>query len=218
MRKRLLFIGLGLVIVAILAFALRDYARGLADIIVAAYQAVRPMIFLAFVPQPVLWFILLLIACIFLADSTLGRPRRRRGDREVETPRHGRVGEWGQWLRQAKRRPHQDFYRWRLAKNLSMLAMDVLSHGERAGPEQGGPSDGEEVAALPADVQAYLQAGQTVVPFRRFAFLRRVLRLRSEFSPLDLDPERVVGFLEKQLEVGHADRDQGSGGNRETGP
>jgi hypothetical protein len=98
------------------------------------------------------------------------------------------------------------YFRWSLAQQLSSLVTDTVE-GRRLGP---GALRREwytrEKAGVPAPIRAYVKEaiwGSSVQPGGIASLWRRaVLRQRLD-SPLDIDPDTVVQFVEEQLEGVH---------------
>jgi hypothetical protein len=58
----------------------------------------------------------------------------------------------------------------------------------------------------PSEIEDYLLAGLTPVlstPTNLVTRLRQAIMPTHRISPLDLDPEKVIQFLEDQLEIDH---------------
>jgi len=194
-RRKWLFALLGLlpVLVALLAVLLHDLARQALDWLLFAYQ-----IGLRYVetwPQQVLWALLVILVLAVLLGRLFGWSERRRAARQGGRPRRGLVAEWAQWTTwAAERSTLRQYYRWRLARELAMLATDVLAHTRRISLAQARHLLEHGEVEAPAEVRAYLQAGRGDLPEERFLFLGRLLD-RRKASPLELDPARVVDFL-----------------------
>ena len=204
MKKRWLLIVPAFLLVGLLALLLRDFVRVAVDWLIDEVNYLLWYIdpYVTAIPQLIYWALLIFFALIMLASSLVGGEARRRRAWKKQTVRPGRVGTWLSWVQQASARSsYRQFYRWRLAENLGMLARDVLAHNR---PFRSGQGTGSLRAAevdIPPEIQAYLEAGQTVEHLGRLSGLRRLLRLGARASPLDLDPEQVVRFIEEQMEV-----------------
>lgn len=134
-------------------------------------------------------FFVLLLA--FLAVGSLVRVRRVTSvEGDLEGEHVGRVALIAGWLAHADK---GDYFRWRVARRLSQLAVNLLAH-----------ASGEDDQAL----QQQIMNGKLEAPPQVQAYLRAGLRARSiglsspggSASPLDLPPAVVVDFLEAHLE------------------
>jgi hypothetical protein len=107
-----------------------------------------------------------------------------------------RVGDWANLLRRINK---DVYYRWQLAHSLQRLTVETLAHNERTTIKEIRQrlSDGK-LDILP-EIQAYLLAG--IVSIGHFSEPKSRFRLRKKQStPLDLNPELVIQFLEDQID------------------
>jgi hypothetical protein len=120
---------------------------------------------------------------------------------EVEKPYWGRVHS----LKQAIYSTSQgDYFKWRLAQYLLNLSIEALAHRERTTPERIKQRLMSRTLEAPSEIEAYLLTGLTPIFTKHTNLIERIkqtLGLTPRISPLDLDPERVVQFLEEQLEI-----------------
>jgi hypothetical protein len=207
LRRRLVLLGLVLLMAAPLVLVLRDFARE-AIVVPLLYVLWLGRLLFRSIPQPLLWSLFLTLVLLVAARSLGGREGPARGMREAQAESPGRVRVWARRIQLADR---GDYSRWRLAHYLRTLILDVLAHRERLTPEQlRRRLETGEVHAPPA-VQAYLQAGLMPMPsgpLGLFSRLRHRLRSRARPSPLDSGLESAVQFLENQLEVSHDRRNR----------
>jgi hypothetical protein len=98
-------------------------------------------------------------------------------------------------LRQADQ---EDYYKWQLAQRLNRLVVAALAHDERVEAREIRRRLAAKQLDLPADIQAYLEAGMT--SFSHFLGPRYRYPWRRHTTPLDLDPERLIQFLEDNLD------------------
>jgi hypothetical protein len=161
-------------------------------------------------PQALLWILFLALGLYVAVKSlSVGRDRAHRGRPVRESPvdNVGYPGSVAVWARRVESARHGEYYRWYLARHLGKLAQEVLAYRARLAPDQVKSNQvfKENRVDVPPEIGAYFEAGQQLTPPRRVRFPRLsglVSRLRSpaENPPLGLDPERVVWFLESQLE------------------
>jgi hypothetical protein len=155
------------------------------------------------IPQALVWAAFLVLAAR-LALHSLERKRKEPAARALplrgDTP--SRVQALTRWIRSAE---EGDYYKVVLARHLAELAVDIAP---RAGPA---PDDGWQRLRvtdldLPQPLAEYFRAGLSPAPARRRglgALWRRWRNGEAPPSPLDLNPEKVVRFLEDQLEMPH---------------
>ena len=200
MRRRLLLVGLVLLLAIPLTLALRNFAR---DVIVVPvlYILWFGHLIVQSIPQAILWVLLLVIA-LFISARSLIKSQSPTGEaREVQADRPGQVTAWA---RQIHRMTRGSYYEWSLAQHLGRLSLAVLAYRERLSREQIRQHLQAGKLDMSPEVQAYLQAGLSPFLSKPISLLSRLVRrLRPSVhtSPLDVDLEKVVRFLEKQLEV-----------------
>jgi hypothetical protein len=199
-RRRLLLVGLVLLLAIPLTLALRNFAR---DVIVVPVLYILWLghLLVQSIPQGVLWALLLLIALVISARS-LSKGRSPAGKvREAWADCPGQVAAWA---RQIHRMTRGSYYEWSLAQHLAKLSLAVLAYRERLTREQIKQHLQAGKLDMPPEIQAYVQAGLSpFLPNSPSLLSRLVHRLRQSVrtSPLAVDLEKVVRFLEKQLEV-----------------
>jgi hypothetical protein len=137
--------------------------------------------------------------------SMLRSSSGRRKSRPVRNQRLGRVHELARLIQFARK---WQYSRWNLAHYLTDLEMDVLAlhgHGDFKEIQQhlrAGTIDMDE------EVSAYFQLGLSkyLLPQQKNLITRikeRFGLVKPDESPAPLDLERVVTFLEHQLEISH---------------
>jgi hypothetical protein len=200
MRKRLLLVGLVLLLAVPLALALRTFAR---EVIVVPVLRILWLgyLFLQSIPQSFLWA-LLLVAALFISARSLIKSRMPTGEvRGEETDRPGQVTVWARRIRWMT---HGGYFEWSLAQHLGRLFLAALAYREQLGRDQIRQYLQAGQLDMPPEIRAYLQAGLSPLPPATVGFLSRLLRRfrpGERPSPLNLDPEQVVRFLEEQSEV-----------------
>jgi len=192
-RRRLLPLALILIVAGLLTLVLQDYTR----------QLIKPFLFLAWIgrlllgalPQEFIWAIFVLIA-LLVAARNLFKPSASSPPvpRSQPSPA-GRIERWATLIEQSRQ---ETYYRWQLAQPLQALIIDVLAHRQRLTPRQIKQQLAANSLKLPPEIQAYLQA--SMISFSRLLADRSRFRSGSAPSPLDLDPEEIVHFLEDQLD------------------
>jgi hypothetical protein len=197
-RNYLALITATLLLTVILALALPDLTRE--AIVVPIWYAIwiGQLLFHA-IPQAILWALLFTIALVVAVRSLLKRPQFEEKP-EIEPIYTGQVHVLLRWIHQEER----DYFKHRLAQHLGRLTLETLAYRKRLTLMEIRPLMGSMDA--PPEVRAYLQAGLTPMPPRPGGLLSRLLRslgLRRATSPLDLHPEIVVQFIERQLGITH---------------
>jgi len=199
LRNRLALIAATLLLTAILALALPDLTRE-AIVVPIWYVIWMGQLLFRAIPQALLWALLFTIALVVAVRSLRKRPQFEEKP-EIEPIYTGQVHVLLRWIQHREKR---GYCKHRLAQHLGRLTLETLAHQRQL-------TSGEikwHLGSLdaPPEVRAYLQAGLTPTPSRPGGRLSRLLdRLgwRRATSPLDLDPEIVVQFVERQLGVTH---------------
>lgn len=154
------------------------------------------------IPQALLWALGLLIAGALALRSLNWRPRHAPRRSAAVGWHAGPVRVWVRWLQE---QGQGDYFRKRLAHRLGRLLVQALAPYERLTASQARRL--LDRLDAPPEVRAYLQAGfepeppATITRWSILARLKSRFRVNTRRSPLDLDPEKVVRFLETQLEV-----------------
>ncbi len=193
-----------LLLAPLLVFPLRDLVRELI-VVPLSYVAWFGDLLLQSLPPIFFWIILIFIA-LRIALRSLRRP-----DPPEEEPKAPAVvypSPVGLWTHRLRLTQIGRYSRWRLAHHLSELAAEILAHQQGITPREARDRirDGEFEA--PPEIHTYLHLGMSPQLLEgRDTITRLLVRLglrQEPSSPLDLDPERVIVFLEDQLEVEHA--------------
>jgi hypothetical protein len=206
MRTRLLLLIVVVAIAVPLAFLLWGTVRGWVE----SYSQPVEMLFrplLDAVPQVIVWALFILGLSTVALQSLLSVESARRERARVALG--GTLGDWKWWLEQAGRPSrYSTTYRSIVARNLAALAVAVFAHREHIPPEEVQLRMERGELDIPADVQAYFLAGLERSRFGRLGVVAHLLPFRLRTSPLDLEPERAIAFLEQTLEVSHDDHDR----------
>jgi hypothetical protein len=207
--QRLLLAGLVLLLAIPITFVMRDVAREMIVVPLLYFLWLGRLLWQS-LPQALLWILFLVLGLYVAAKSlSVERDRTRRGGpvRGSAKDEVGYPGPVAVWARRVELARHREYYRWYLAQQLGRLAQEVLAYRARLALDQVEPPQvlREDRLDIPPKIRAYFEVGQRLTPPRyvRFPRLSRLIsRLRSpaEDSPLSLDPERVIRFLERQLE------------------
>jgi hypothetical protein len=204
LKKRLLPFLLILALTAFLALVVGGTAR---ELLIAPIRRILWVWFLIFraIPQPLFWAVLL-TTTVFLAARSLIKLQKHRLRAEKTPMKHPRrVQLLARWIHYATR---GYYFKRRLAQHLGELAVETLAYRRRLTGEQVREDLKADELDAPPDVRAYIQAATTRLSLTPAGLLSRLVRrvqLGAQASPLDIDPENVVRFLERQLEVQHDD-------------
>jgi hypothetical protein len=191
MNRRLI---LAMLAAGALAYLLRDVIEQL---------VIEPLLYVLWVlklyydslPQILLW-ILILAGVVLMAGMSLMTDDVVQGRREEQRkPVRGPVETLAEWMLRA---PRGQYFKWLIAQRLGKLARGLASFNAR----QANPSAWEPLAGPgwdpPAPIESYLQAG-LIGSFADYPRPRWPFQ-RSAPTPLDLDPDQVVEYIEAHME------------------
>jgi hypothetical protein len=200
MRKRLLPVGIVLLLAVPLVLVLRDLAREVIVVPLLHLLWVGDLYFQS-IPQALFWALFSMVALIIAARSLVRDKKPARKKRQTETVGEGQVQVLTRWIRYAAQ---GGYSKWWLAQHLGELTCEVLAYRERITPGQMREQLRDGDLDAPPEVRAFLQAGLTLTFSRSvslFSRLRRRLRSSVQTSAPDADLERVVQYLEDRLEA-----------------
>lgn len=185
-----------LLIVGLLAFLIQDFVRELLLYpLFYLYWALR--LVYEGIPGAIWWGIIIALL-VLLALNSLSR-REKRGRAALNPAAHS-LSRPQTWMRQIDKTRHGDYFKWQLAREISQLALESLANQERLTLDQARESLAAGRLGLPAPIQAYLSAGALSNSYGYYTQIEANLRVPGTHSPLDLDPEAIVSFLESKLE------------------
>ena len=193
-RVRLIAQGSALVIVLVLAFALQDVIRK-SIIIPLAYLFWILVIYYRAFPQVIFWAVLVISVLLLLFGSLSSTNTVRRPVERKLRPLKGPVESLAISLEKAS---GGIYIKWALAHRLGKLARDLLiQRGDRDSTKMIGPLSGRDWhPSQPVD--EYLEAGLngsfSDYPNPKWPFQK------PQPTPLDLNVNEAVDFLEKQME------------------
>ena len=199
MRRRWLVLALALVLAAPLVWALIRSVGG--EFAVALWYVLwYTDLVLKSIPQAACWALFLCVAAAMAIASLLGRRKVRRRAEEIPAPQRGPVRR----LALSIQRAGEGYYsRWLLAGQLSGRIIEALATDDQTAAgarRQWWASNSRDV---PPEIRAYVETamwGGFWRPSGVGSRLRRVFSAEQAASPLDLDLETVVRFLESQVE------------------
>jgi len=204
-RKRWGWIVLILLLAVPFVLLLEDFTRQvlLVELLRIAWSV---RILFEMLPQVPFWFLFLVVVAVLAVRSLLvQRPQGRPASRVEREP----MGQLTVLAGQVRRGAQSAYFRWTLARHLQDLILEALAHRHRltADEVRRRLQDGE--LALPPEVEAYLHGGQAPIyalPAGLLSGLRARLSWRDRAPTVDPELERMVQFLESQLEVQHEHR------------
>ena len=187
---------IGIVIIGVvLAFPMRDAVHQIIVVPLAYFFWVLGLYYRSY-SQAIVWAIFIAITLFILLGSLLGGERRRKVEKLPEFSYEGPVEALSISLGKARK---GIYHRWRVANRLSRVARDLLA--QREGLEiqevQQNRLSGRDWSP-PRDVDKYLQAG-LFGSFSSYPRPRWWRFERAESTPLDLDVEDAVTYLEGQM-------------------
>ena len=206
-RRRILLAALAVSAALVIAIFLRDAVEQLI-ILPAAYILWWLGALYRFVPQPVLWFLVVLAMLYLTLESIAGKfdwPFRRKKQNQAV------LGPLGEFASQIERKAGGIYFKWQVARTLGEIAMDLQSLHQ---PVRRRKLDFDKGSAS-ADVVRYLDAGINTsfsdyplkggylffgsIPLPDWLpFPERFRRLPP--TPFDIDIEPVIDYLESQME------------------
>jgi hypothetical protein len=181
----------------LLAFFVHDFFRELLLYpLVYLYWSIR--IIYEGVPG-VIWWGIAIALLVLLALKSL----TRRGESEQPAEDYADISltRPQTWMRQLKKTKHGDYFKWQLAREISQLTLAHIANNERLTLEQAQVKLTDGQLDLPPHIQAYLAAGTLARSYGNYTQIESQLRLPGTKSPLDMNPEEIVSYLESKLEL-----------------
>jgi hypothetical protein len=194
MNRRVVFGLIILVIAAALAFAMRETIERTVIQPLAYFWWVLGIYYDSF-PQAVLWIILVGVIILIEIGSFSAEGSTSDGKRDVRKPVQGPTESLAGWF---LRVPDGLYFKWLIAQRLGKLSRELIAFNAR----QAAPSAHEALGGAgwePSDeVAAYLESGLNGsfadYPRPRWSFQR------PRPTPLDLDPETAIDYIESTME------------------
>jgi hypothetical protein len=196
-NKALALVAFLFAVVALLAFLIQDYVRELLIYpLVYLYWSLR----LVYEGVPgVIWWGLAIALLLLLALKSLSRREPRLQPAE-EFAGHS-LSRPQSWMQRIKKTRHGDYFKWQLAREIGQLALASIANHERLTLEQAREKLSTGQLDLPAPIHAYLSAGALSKSYGHYTQTESQLRLPGTTSPIDLDPQEIVSYLESRLEL-----------------
>jgi hypothetical protein len=196
MKKILLWIGLILLFAGPLVIVLHDFARKVIVVPLMYIFWAGHHIFQS-IPQSILWALFLVIA-ILISLKSLVKPRKTNDIvRDVEKENPGQVSLWAERFHMKNE--------WTISRYLKKLVVTTLAHNRQQSHKKIREDIESGELDTPSEIQAFLKLGIKRMPeSSNRSFLGHFFRPRSRKKTalsLGFEPEKVVKFLENQLEV-----------------
>jgi hypothetical protein len=193
MIRRFLPLGILAISTLLLAILVQDFVR---QVIVTPvlYAGWFSWLILTNLPQWTFWTLLTLVALLLAVRSLGGRKSTEKERPDPPITAQGPVTSWTHRLKQAST---QGSSRWRVSRDLGRFYWETHFPTEPYHVQHYIARLSSPNSRLPADIRDYFLAGTERPPSASsFLFFRRT----PQVSPaLELDPEAVIEFLEKQL-------------------
>ena len=190
------FTPLVIIIVAsgILSFWVRDFVR---EVIVQPLLLIMwyTSLVLGSFPDTFFW-VLFILAFTILALRSLARGLPRERQRRQEGFALG--GPVSTWSRLVHHSSDGGYSQWQLSQSLCKLTWQLLQDERSKSMRHIEDGLRTQKLDLPADIQAYFEAG--LLPYQPMSKMKRRLGLESDTPTLDLDPALVVDYIEASVD------------------
>lgn len=199
MRRRWLVLAVAAALAVPLVWALVRFMGG--GLSVASWYVLwYANLLLKTIPQDAFWVLFICLAAALAVASLRGRHRARQGAHETPAALGGTVRQLALSIRRAG---EAYYFRWRLAGQLSGLIVEAMGHAGEATAEPKRQWWERNSGDVPPEIRAYVEAalwGGFERPDSVGSRLRRALSAGGALSPLELDMDTVVCFLESRVE------------------
>ena len=187
---------LGLFLVTLVMIVLQRYV-GETILIKLMYVLWIAKLIIQGVPQLIPWLLFLIIA-FFMAVRTIGLLKTE--DIAKQSELSDGTGQVSFWAKRIHKTAPGGYYQRDNARLLGRLTIGTLNLRGRKNLKKPAAQLVTEASDIPDDIKAYFLAGfeSETARIPKFGRLRRVLRWLGykKTDPLDLDPERVVKYIE----------------------
>lgn len=175
-----------------------------------SYYVITPIVFavrierLLFnaIPEVVFWSFFLLIGLILAVNSLPIKSLFLTKPPQTGEKLESRSRQISKWIRTSEK---SEYSKWMLARQLSSLAFDLLMYQERISLQDVRKFMRRNKSAIPDEVHDYILAGMDVPSFRHYSEMVSNYHQNSLTSPLDINPEIVIDFLETRIKTGGLD-------------
>jgi hypothetical protein len=200
MRKRLLLVGLILLLATPLVPVLKGLVRELITVPILRLIWISQLVFDS-IPRLFIWAMFIAISALVAGASLI---RLRQPLPEVHPIRLESSGQVRHLTRRIQHMGQDDYFKWSFSQHLRELILKVLAESERTTVEEIKRRVRTGQLAVPSEILAYLQVRRKPTYSRPAGIpkvLRNHLRSNERTLPHEADLARVVQFLEDQLDV-----------------
>jgi hypothetical protein len=196
MKKSLLWIGLILLFAAPLVIVLHGFARKVIVVPLMYIFWAGHHIFQS-IPQSILWALFLAIAILTSLKSLVKPQKPNDIVKDVEKENLGQVSLWAERFHMKNE--------WTISRYLKELVVTALAYNRQQSHKKIREDIESGELDTSSEIQALLKLGFKRIPESSHrSFLRYLFRPRSRKKialSLEFEPEKVVKFLENQLEI-----------------
>jgi hypothetical protein len=192
-RRQLILAGMVLSAL-VMAFFLRDVVER-AILLPLAYLWWLLGVYYSFLPQFILWVLLVVVVAISAITTLTPRFETRARFSPPLQPPKGQIKETVEWLEKSQR---GNYYKWLVANRLGRIAREILSQREgRPTGKMFGHLEGSDWNP-PRKVDDYLDSGlnNSFADYPRPRFWQT-----PRPTPLDADPKQVIEYLEDEMKT-----------------
>ncbi|MBL8102407.1 MAG: hypothetical protein JNM02_07765 [Anaerolineales bacterium] len=177
-----------LILIAVLLFPMRRWLAG-AVVGFASYLVWTVNLIGLVIPQQILWAFLLILILYIAIGSFYGKRYKEESSPVNKSPIVGAVEAMAGYIEERHR---GIYFKWQIAHLLGKIQQSIQQTASRGTSSR---------IPLPSDrVQAFLDAGVNT-SYADYAPEGFVLKNNS--TPLDIELEQVVAYLEEQMEIKH---------------
>ncbi len=195
MKKYWIPLGLVVLLSSLLALAFQDFLREAIVVpLLYAYWFVR--LYIESLPQSLLWALFIGVAIVIIGRGFVKREKTRRARHGVPMEHRQKIEAWAERIRLARR---GNYFTLRLARRLAEISLEVLAYRERLAPDKIRRRLESGMLRIPEDIQAYLQTGLAMDARPTLSERGHQVPWARKSPPLQLNPERIVQFLEDLL-------------------
>ena len=145
-------------------------------------------------PQVVTWILLVVIVALLAFGSLTAEPPPPKRGLDKTIPVQGPIESLAVWMAKAR---GGIYFKWLVAQRLGILSRGLLNFKSRQSVQSGKERLGGPGWDPPEEVAAYLESGLNG-SFADYPRPRWSLRPPAP-TPLDLDPEKVIDFIESEV-------------------
>ncbi len=199
MKKRPIIIGLGILLIIIIAIALNGVVRETIAPALLAWVWRVSLMSRGF-PQVIVWaFFIALIPIIAVFSLLEGRPSEIEPDVVTEQRYEGEVAAWTKRLRQA---PEGAYFRQQLLRPLANLTLYTLAYKERLSRAETKEMLADGRITVSPEIHKFLEKGLKTRAHSQLSPSRRAKKQsQAQTARQEAEIENILQFLENELEV-----------------